>query len=134
MKVYSKIQMDKEEEMQKIISSEVYIANILKCRPPNNRDPDIDEINSCIEYLDKQIEIIQPSIISTLGRFAGEYIFKKYGLKYDKISKIHGKTYRVDTLFGHIYIIPLYHPAVATYNPMIKNQLFEDFKVIKHLS
>ena len=56
--------------------SKVYIANILKCRPPNNRDPDIDEINSCIEYLDRQIEIIQPSIISPLGRFACEYIFK----------------------------------------------------------
>ncbi|RLF40343.1 MAG: uracil-DNA glycosylase [Thermoplasmata archaeon] len=111
--------------------SKVYIANILKCRPPDNRDPDVDEINACIEYLDRQIEIIQPKIISPLGRFACEYIFKKYGLKYDKISKMHGKIFKVNTLFGSISIIPLYHPAVATYNPMIKNQLLEDFKTIK---
>ena len=111
--------------------SEVYIANILKCRPPNNRDPSVEEIDVCVEYLNRQIEIIQPSIIVPLGRFACEYIFKKYGLTYDKISKIHGRIYKVNTLFGRIIIIPLYHPAVATYNPIVKTQLLEDIKSIK---
>ncbi len=113
--------------------SEVYIANILKCRPPGNRDPDPEEISACTEYLDKQIEIIQPRIISPLGKFACGYIFKKYGIPYDKISNHHGKVYRVSTLMGMITIIPLYHPAVATYNPRVKTMLFEDIKKIASL-
>ena len=111
----------------------VYIANILKCRPPNNRNPQKNEINLCIEYLNKQIEIIQPKIIMPLGSFACSYIFEKYGIKYDKISKIHGKLFQKNTLLGKLRIIPMYHPAVATYNPNIKNQLIKDFSIIKKI-
>lgn len=109
----------------------VYIANILKCRPPDNRNPLKTEIDVCTEYLDRQMEIIQPKIIVPLGNFAVSYIFEKFGLKYDKISNVHGKIFQINTLFGNIKIIPLYHPAVATYNPETKNILLEDFKVIK---
>ena len=111
----------------------VYIANILKCRPPNNRNPQKNEINLCIEYLSKQIEIIQPKIIMPLGSFACSYIFEKYGIKYDKISKIHGKLFQKNTLLGKLRIIPMYHPAVATYNPNIKKQLLKDFSIIKKI-
>ena len=112
---------------------EIYIANILKCRPPDNRNPIKDEIIACTEFLNKQIEIIQPTIILPLGNFACSYIFEKFDLKYDKISNVHGKTFQINTLMGSIKIIPLYHPAVATYNPNTKNTLLEDFKNIEDL-
>ena len=111
--------------------SDIYIANILKCRPPNNRNPLKTEIDACTEHLDKQIEIIQPKIIVPLGNFACSYIFEKFGLKYDKISNVHGKLFQINTIFGNVKIIPMYHPAVATYNPNTKNTLLADFKIIK---
>ena len=113
--------------------NDVYISNILKCRPPNNRNPLRAEIESCTEFLDKQIEIIQPIIIAPLGNFACSYIFEKFGLNYDKIGAVHGRIFSVNTLFGKIHIIPLYHPAVSTYNPNTKKTLLEDFKVIKKI-
>lgn len=111
--------------------SEVFIANLIKCRPPDNRNPLQSEIGLCVKYLDRQIEIIKPKVIVTLGNFASSYIFEKFGLKYDKISKIHGKIFKIDTLFGKLSIIPLYHPAVAVYNLNTKDTLVKDFKVIK---
>lgn len=111
--------------------SEVFVVNTLKCRPPDNRNPLQSEIESCRKYLDRQIEIIKPKVIVTLGNFASSYIFEKFGLKYDKISKIHGKIFRVNTIFGKLSIIPLYHPAVATYNINTKKTLLDDFKLVK---
>jgi uracil-DNA glycosylase len=111
--------------------SDIYIANILKCRPPNNRNPLKTEIDTCTEHLDKQIELIQPKIIVPLGNFACSYIFEKFGLKYDKISNVHGKLFQINTIFGHVKVIPMYHPAVAIYNPNTKNTLLTDFKIIK---
>jgi DNA polymerase len=113
--------------------NEVYIANILKCRPPENRNPLKSEIDACTSYLNKQIELIQPKIIATLGNFATSYILEKFGIKPDKISSIHGKMFQVNTINGAIKIIPLYHPAVATYNPNTIDVLLEDFKTIARL-
>lgn len=110
---------------------EVYIANILKCRPPSNRNPLPSEIAACTTYLDRQIEIINPKIIATLGNFSTKYILEKYGLKSERIGKTHGKVFHVANLLGKTKIIPLYHPAAATYNPNMKNVLAEDFKKIK---
>ena len=109
----------------------VYIGNILKCRTPENRNPLKTEIEKCTAYLDKQIEIIQPKIIVPLGNFGSSYIFGKFGLNYDKISNVRGKIFQINTIFGSIKIVPIYHPAVATYNPNTKSMLLEDFKVIK---
>ncbi len=113
--------------------SEVYIANVLKCRPPGNRDPLPAEIDACTPYLDAQLEHIQPTVIATLGNFSLTYIFEKFGLhaKKDKISKIHGKVFKVCTITGVTTIVPLYHPAVATYNPGMKQTLLEDFQLLK---
>jgi len=108
--------------------SEVYIANVLKCRPPGNRNPATVEIRACTPYLDAQMEIIKPTVIATLGNFSLGYIFNKFGLKADKISKIHGKVFKVSTIAGIKKIVPLYHPAVATYNPGMKEVLIDDFK------
>jgi uracil-DNA glycosylase family 4 len=112
--------------------NDVYIANVLKCRPPKNRNPLPEEIQACTPYLDAQLALIQPAIIATLGNFSLAYIFDKFGLhaKKDKISKIHGKVFTVSTIAGVQKIVPLYHPAVATYNPNMKGTLLDDIKVL----
>ncbi len=111
--------------------TDIYIANILKCRPPANRNPLKTEIDTCTKHLDKQIGLIQPKIMVPMGNFACSYIFEKFGLKYDKISNVHGKLFQTNTIFGSVKIIPMYHPAVATYNPNTKSTLLADFKMIK---
>ena len=109
---------------------DIFITNIVKLRPPNNRNPTQEEIKSFAPFLDKQIEIINPKIICCLGNFSTGYIMKKFNLsnKLQGISKIHGQVFSVSTLFGIIKIIPLYHPAVVTYDANMKDVLKEDFK------
>ena len=109
---------------------EVYVCNILKCRPPDNRNPFDLEIKACISYLDRQITAIKPKVIGTLGNFATSYVLEKFGLQTEKIGKIHGKTFHIKNLLFDARIIPLYHPAAATYNPNMKSVLLEDFKAI----
>jgi len=110
---------------------EVYITNIVKDRPPENRDPLPNEMEFYALFLDRQIEIIKPRIIATLGRFSMAYIMKKFGLETElkSISIIHGKVFTAKTSYGEIKIIPLYHPAVAVYGTN-KEILFKDFKVL----
>lgn len=107
----------------------VYICNVLKCRPPENRDPQPEEIKACTPYLERQIEIIKPKIICLLGRHSMNFLMEKFGLKDEiqPISKIHGKVFEVKNL----KIIPFYHPAVVTYNPNMKEILKKDFQILK---
>ena len=112
---------------------EVYITNIHKCRPPKNRNPMQKEIELCTKYLDKEIELIKPIIISTLGNFSSNFIFNKFKLDFDKISNIHGKIFPINSVNDKLYLIPQYHPAVAVYNPNNINILKEDFKNIKYI-
>ncbi|WP_297478042.1 type-4 uracil-DNA glycosylase [Thermococcus sp.] len=107
---------------------EVYITNIVKCRPPENRDPTEEEIKACSPYLDRQIDIIRPKVIVPLGRHSMRYILEKFGFPVEPISRIHGKTFEAHTLFGRIVIMPSYHPAAALYRPQIKEELRRDFK------
>jgi uracil-DNA glycosylase len=115
--------------------SEVYITNIVKDRPPENRDPLQEEIDLYGPFLDRQIDVIKPKIIATLGRHSMAYIFNRFGLggSLDSISKIHGKIFEISGLFGEIKIVPLFHPAVVVYDASKKDQLKEDFKIIKEL-
>ena len=111
---------------------DIYITNVLKCRPPKNRNPFPGEVKACSLYLNSQIETIKPEKICCLGNFSTSFIMKKFGLQ-DKlagISKIHGKTFTVSTFAGPIKIIPLYHPAVATYDPEMLEPLKKDFSVL----
>jgi len=112
---------------------DIYICNILKCRPPGNRDPKSEEIQACTVYLQRQIEAISPRVVCTLGNYATKYILEKYELKEEiqGISKIHGEVFKVKDLFNSLNIVPLYHPAVVTYNPNMKEVLKEDFKILK---
>ena len=114
---------------------EVYVTNIVKDRPPDNRDPLPDEIEFYAPFLDRQIEIIQPKVIATLGRFSMAYIMKKFGLESElkSISVIHGKIFSAKTSYGEIKIIPLYHPAVAVYGTN-KEILKKDFAVLKEFT
>ena len=111
---------------------DIYIANLLKCRPPHNRDPLEEEMIACSPYLLKQINIIRPKIICTLGRYSTRFILERFSPQTvaESISKIHGKQFIGETSYGKIRIIPLYHPAVAVYNPKMLPILKNDFKLI----
>ena len=112
---------------------EVYITNIVKCRPPENRDPTEEEIKACSPYLDRQIDIIRPKVIVPLGRHSMRYILEKFGFEPEPISRIHGKTFEAHTLFGKITIMPTYHPAAALYRPQIMDELRKDFATLAKL-
>ncbi|MFP4345161.1 MAG: uracil-DNA glycosylase family protein [Anaerolineales bacterium] len=112
----------------------VFITNIVKDRPPQNRDPHKDEIELYAPFLERQIEIIQPAVIATLGRFAMEYILERLnvpGVEGKKISEIHGQIFHGEAPCGEVAVVPLYHPAAGFYNTDVKNALEEDIKVLK---
>lgn len=111
-----------------------YITSIVKDRPTDNRDPSDEEIAEHAPFLDRQIEIIQPKGIVTLGRISMAYIMKKFGLEGElkTISQIHGKHFKVQAPWGgNLTIVPLYHPAVALYKGSNRAILLEDFKTLK---
>ena len=112
---------------------DVYITNIVKDRPPENRDPLPSEIELYAPFLDRQIDIIKPKILATLGRFSMEYIMRKFELVFEleSISAAHGKMYDAFASYGAIKIIPLYHPAAAIYNQSLKETLKKDFQELK---
>ena len=99
----------------------VFICNVVKCRPPSNRDPLPDELSACADYLDKQIQAINPHMIVTLGR----YSMAKF-LPNAKISEIHGQACSVH---GRL-IMPMFHPAAALHQPSLKPQVIADFKLL----
>lgn len=113
----------------------VYITNIVKDRPPENRDPTAREIEVYGPFLDRQIEIIQPRIVAALGRYAMGYIMKKFDLdlELEPIGKAHGKSYPAEASYGEINVVTLYHPCMAVYNPGNIDLLKKDFEVFKKL-
>jgi DNA polymerase len=104
---------------------EVYIANIIKCRPPQNRNPEADEILSCNPFLVKQITTVQPRIICALGSFSAQTLLKTD----TKITALRGKLYDLEG----IMVIPTYHPAFLLRNPERKREVWEDMKKIAEL-
>ncbi len=112
---------------------EIYVTSIVKDRPQKNRDPKPEEIEMYGPFLDRQIEIIQPKVIATLGRFAMDYIMRKFGLEKEiqTIGKLHGKTFDAMASYGSIKIAVLYHPSVAIYNRNKLGELKKDFKILK---
>jgi uracil-DNA glycosylase len=125
--------LDELLERVNLKRDDVYVTNIVKDRPPKNRDPKKDEIMLYAPFLQRQIEIIQPRVIATLGRFSMEFVLGLFDApeKEQKISELHGKTLQVNTSYGAAYIIPLYHPAVALYAASQKSELVEDFKALR---
>ncbi len=113
--------------------NDVYITNIVKDRPPENRDPTPHEIATYGPFLDRQINIIQPRAIVTLGRFSMYYIMRTLHVDFNSepISKSHGKTYIAQTPFGELSILTMYHPAAALYNGAMRDVLKKDFAIVK---
>ncbi len=110
----------------------IYITNIVKDRPPENRDPTAEEIRVYGPFLDQQINIIQPKVIVTLGRYAMGYVMNKFGkeAELEPIGKAHGKAYDAKASYGDIKIVTLYHPCVAVYNHRNLPNLKKDFNVL----
>jgi uracil-DNA glycosylase len=109
--------------------ADVYVANVLKCRPPGNRDPQPDEIEACESHLFKQIELIQPTVVATLGNFATKLLSgRPLG-----ITRVHGQEQET-TLGGRkVLLYPLYHPAAALYTPAMLKVLETDFARLPEL-
>jgi DNA polymerase len=108
---------------------QVYIANVLKCRPPGNRDPQPEEIESCEPHLFRQIELIQPRVVATLGNFATKLLSGKP----TGITRVHGQEQEVVVGGNRVLLYPLYHPAAALYTPAMLNVLREDFRRLPEL-
>jgi uracil-DNA glycosylase family 4 len=100
---------------------QVYIANVIKCRPPANRDPLSEEIAACSSFLERQLAAIRPRLVVTLGRFSMTRYFPKA-----RISQIHGQPRRFDNLV----CLPMYHPAAALHQPSLRRVIEEDFRRI----
>lgn len=115
---------------------QVYVTNIVKDRPPNNRDPLKGEIDLYAPFLLRQIDIIQPRVIATLGRFSMEFILKRFGAPAanQRISQLHGKVIKVQTTYGQTAVLPLFHPAAALYNPNQRATLEADFQALRRLT
>lgn len=103
--------------------SDVYIANVVKCRPPENRNPMPDEIETCEPFLIRQLELIQPKIICALGTFAAQTLLKTN----ERISNLRGKFHP----YQGIKVMPTYHPAFLLRNPEFKRDVWEDMKLVK---
>jgi uracil-DNA glycosylase family 4 len=110
------------EKGLKIPRSEVFIANVLKCRPPGNRNPEPDEIAACQPFLERQIAAIRPKVLVGLGKFAGQWLLKTA----EPISRIRGRLGDYDG----IKVMPTYHPAYLLRNPSAKKDVWEDMKVV----
>jgi uracil-DNA glycosylase family 4 len=109
--------------------SDCYIANVIKCRPPGNRDPHPDEIQACEGKLYKQIAIVQPRVIATLGNFSTRLLSgRQHG-----VSRVHGQARRTTLGDRQVVLYPLYHPAAALYNPRLRPELEADVRRIPAL-
>ncbi len=104
--------------------ADVFIANVVKCRPPQNRDPEPDELKACNDYLERQINVITPKAIVTLGRYSMEKFFPGA-----KISSIHGQAKKVH---GRL-VVSMFHPAAALHQPKYRSMIEEDFKKLPAL-
>lgn len=108
---------------------DIYITNILKCRPPENRDPRTQEIQQCLSYLLEQINLVNPEIITTLGKVSTRVILKRRNIRIKRISNVRGEIFQ---LKDHV-VLPTYHPAAALYNPALKEKIEADFKKLESL-
>ena len=108
---------------------DVYVANVLKCRPPGNRDPAPDEIQACEGHLFRKIELIRPRVVATLGNFATKLLAGKP----TGITRVHGTEQEVTLGGSRVLLYPLYHPAAALYTPAMLNVLEQDFARLPEL-
>ncbi|MEM2537358.1 MAG: type-4 uracil-DNA glycosylase [Candidatus Bathyarchaeia archaeon] len=113
-----------------LMRSQVFIGNVLKCRPPGNREPTPAEIEACTPFLDRQIMAIQPKLIVTLGNYSSAYIFAKAGLPFKGITEARGRFYQTNVLGLAVVVFPTLHPAAGLYSAKYKQLLIEDFRLL----
>lgn len=116
-----------------IARDEVFITNIVKCRPPKNRDPTSEEIETCRPYLEQQLSLICPKVIVPLGRFAMRWVLESYGITPGPISEVHGTVFQVKNSVCEQVVIPVYHPAATIYRPAFREVLAADFETIREV-
>lgn len=104
---------------------DVYIANVIKCRPPGNRNPEPDEVNTCEPFLFRQVQIIKPQVIVALGSFAARALLRSN----EPISRLRGQLFK----YGDALLIPTFHPAYVLRNPSSKREVWEDMKKVREL-
>jgi len=123
-------------EKTKLSREKVFITNVVKCRPPENRDPKPNEIKTCTSlYLTRQIALIQPKIIVTLGRHSTAFILSKAGFEtktIEGITQLRGRVYQTRFLDLPITVIPMFHPAAVLHNPKYRQALENDFELLKN--
>lgn len=130
-------QLDELLKMINLSIEDVYIANILKCRPPSNRDPVKEEIKTCTPYLKEQIRHINPKVIATLGNYATKFVLS--GFNPDKMNSIGGITSlrgapkKVKFNDIEFIVVPLFHPAAMLYRPQLKETMETDFNTLKKI-
>jgi uracil-DNA glycosylase len=113
---------------------DIYITNVVKDRPPENRDPTPEEIALYAPFLAQQIEIIQPRVIATLGRFAMTFVMEFLNVPLQnapKISEVHGRVFQGEAAYGPVGVVPLFHPAVALYSVQRRDTLFADIETLR---
>ena len=112
---------------------DVYITNVVKDRPPGNRDPTAEEIDLYGPFLWRQVEILEPRVIVTLGRFAMDFVLKHLQMaeQGSKISDLHGTLLKARASYGQVIVLPLYHPAVVFYRPGREQVLKRDFQALE---
>jgi DNA polymerase len=108
--------------------SEVFIANIVKHRPPENRDPTPEEVAICTQYLDRQIAVMRPEVILAMGRHSSRYLLGKVPSGFEKITEVRGRIFTAELDGGLVKIVPTFHPAAALYNPSYRTALEEDMR------
>lgn len=125
--------LDSQLEKTGLPRREVFITNVVKCRPPRNRPPRQLEVDTCTGlYLNQQIRLIKPKIIGTLGRYSTSYVLSKAGFEQvDSIGQLRGKTYEVRLLSCPVTVVPMYHPASVLHNPVYGDELDRDFQLLE---
>lgn len=119
------------EEILKLKRDDVFITNVIKCRPPNNRDPMPEEVSVCSSYLERQIRALEPKIIVSLGRHSTLYFLSKIGISARGIFAVRGKPYKIKEKDISYTLFPTLHPAAALYNPKQRSIIEGDFRKLK---
>ena len=113
---------------------DIFIGNIIKCRPPKNRRPKKSEVVQCEGYMMEQLGIINPVIVAPMGNSSLSYFQERFGLEKQVIGDVHGRVFEIDAPWGKTKMFPLYHPAAAIYRRHLLDELEEDMKKLGELA
>ena len=117
-----------------LVRDDIFIGNIIKCRPPKNRRPKKSEVSHCEGYMMEQLGIIKPEVIAPMGNSSLSYFQERFGLEKQVIGDVHGEVFEIDAPWGKIKLFPLYHPAAAIYRRHLLGELEEDMKKLGEIA